>query len=581
MNNANSLHPPQQTSLYRRIIHCCFEPHHSIQTEEQRRRARILSAMLAVIIPLLFIPETLRARNTPGILSYFGPAIVLLIAAYIFSRTRYFAIGSGLAILTLSFLPLASVFMDTAIDPEHYSRKLFWVIPAFILGSLLLKPGQLILLYGINIIATASLPFFVNNLTQKHLNGPLGLTLATTVLLYVSARIYQSILQQIDEDIKARERTDQELRKLHRAAEQSASGIVITNEQGEVEYVNPAFTTITGYAKEEILGKNSNILRSSQHSDEFFRDLWDTIKNGVAWRGEIRNKKKNGELYWEIQTISPVHDDSGKTTHYVAIKDDISERKQMETDLAEARDQALTASRFKGKILAHASHDMRTPLGAIFGYATMMENGSFGPISDEQRKRLGNILSSTNQLRDFLDDLLQQSEIESGELSLNLQAFTPDQLLDDTRVIMTSLAERKDLNLIFSIDPQVPPTLWGDIYWLQRIISNLANNAVKFTKQGHVRIAITRPNEDQWAIQVSDTGPGIHTDAQKNIFKAFHKGDSRPDDMHMVGSGLGLAIVKAVSERMDGFVSLESKLGKGSTFFVTLPLLPIPENLFE
>ena len=142
----------------------------------------------------------------------------------------------------------------------------------------------------------------------------------------------------VSRDITEQRQAEEELRKLSRAVEQSASTIVITNLKGEIEFTNPAFSEITGYSFKEVVGKRTNILKSGQHSRDFYRELWRTVTSGEIWQGEMRNRKKNGELYWEAATISPVHDQEGKTTHFIAIKEDITERKAIEKALAESQE---------------------------------------------------------------------------------------------------------------------------------------------------------------------------------------------------------------------------------------------------
>ena len=177
------------------------------------------------------------------------------------------------------------------------------------------------------------------------------------------------------QDITDNRLAQEQVRRLSQAVEQSANTIVITNLEGEIEYVNPAFAQTTGYSLEEALGANPRILKSGRMPPDTYTEMWNTLLRGDVWQGEIINKKKNGDLYWEMASISPVKNNQNETTHYVAVKDDITLRKQMEEELVIARDRAIEANRLKGRILTNISHDMRTPLGSILGYSEMLQGG--------------------------------------------------------------------------------------------------------------------------------------------------------------------------------------------------------------
>ncbi len=372
-------------------------------------------------------------------------------------------------------------------------------------------------------------------------------------------------------DITARRAAEAELRKLYRAVEHTASGIVITDPEGTIEYVNPAFTRITGYTPEEVIGQNPRLLKSGKHPEDFYRDLWNTIKSGKVWRGEMVNRKKNGELYWELQTISPVTDSEGKISHFVAVKTDITDRKKMEEQLREAHEQALEANRLKTRLLANVSHDMRTPLGAIVGYAEMMQTGILGNLSAEQQRATSNILDSSRQLLDFVNDLINQAELETGKIVITPKPFAPGELLD-TVGTQIAFARQKGLTVTTEISPDLPERLLGDRYWLAQILRNLLSNAIKFTDEGNIHIALLRPDEEHWAIQVRDTGRGIAPEAQKHIFEPFRQADETPTRKERTGSGLGLSIVANLTELMHGEIRVESAPGKGSTFTILFPL---------
>ena len=367
-------------------------------------------------------------------------------------------------------------------------------------------------------------------------------------------------------DITARKTAEEKLRKMQRAAESSESGIVITDTEGVIEYVNPAFTSLTGYSFEEAIGKTPNILRSDYHPQSFYQELWKTIESGKTWKNELLNRRKDGSTYWEYQVISPIFDSEGKITHYVAIKHDISERKALEEELIESRQRAEESNRFKSRMLANVSHDMRTPLGAILGYAEMLRENVFGEVSEEQSEYLERIAKSARQLSEYIDNLIAQAQIESSKLVFSSHTFR----LEEIQTFLSPFheqAQSKGLEMRVEISPDMPETLFGDYKWLKHIFSNLVSNAVKFTDSGSVDILIAPVDDSRWRFSVKDTGEGIPPEEQENIFQPFQQGRNK----RMKGSGLGLAIVQEIAEQMGGTVTLESEIGKGSTFTITLP----------
>jgi signal transduction histidine kinase len=305
--------------------------------------------------------------------------------------------------------------------------------------------------------------------------------------------------------------------------------------------------------------------------------LWDTILAGKVWRGEVINRRKDGTLYTEEMTITPVIQSDGSLTNFIAIKQDITERKRAEEALAEAHQQALEANRLKTQLLTNVSHDLRTPLGAILGFAEMLRAGVFGEATQKQKEAAGEIIDSSNQLMTFVDNLIGQAQFETGKIVLKVKSFDPRELFAPLQATAGTLAKKKGVQLEYEIDEQLPKVLFGDLYWLRQIVANLINNAVKFTDQGAVKVRLHQPDAQHWAIQVADTGIGIPEEDQAAIFEAFRQVDGSTTRRHG-GSGLGLAIVQELTTLMDGKIELNSAIGKGSTFTITLPLIRSEEN---
>jgi hypothetical protein len=226
------------------------------------------------------------------------------------------------------------------------------------------------------------------------------------------------------------------------------------------------------------------------------------------------------------------------------------------------------------------SHDLRTPLGAIQGFAELLQAEVYGPLSDRQENAIERITANAKQLLHLVNDLLDQARIEAGRLSLHPAPFSPADLAQDLESTMGILAESNGLTFTTDISDDMPERLQGDKKRLRQILVNLVNNALKFTEEGGVHVQLYRMNgvsPPRWAMEVADTGPGISKEDQKYIFEPFRRVDDSITREHM-GVGLGLSIVKQLAELMEGEVTLESDIGQGSTFTVILPLTPAKEE---
>ncbi len=372
-------------------------------------------------------------------------------------------------------------------------------------------------------------------------------------------------------DITDLKRAQEQMQLQATALESAENGIVITDPKGRILWVNPAFSRLTGYSREEVLGENPRLLKSGEHAPEFYKTLWDTVLGGEVWRGEMINRRKDGSYYHEEMTITPLKPAGGPPAYFIAIKQDISARKQAEAELQSAHEAAVQANRLKTQLLANVSHDLRTPLGAILGFADMLRSGVYGDLNAEQSGAAGEIIDSVNQLLLFVNNLIGQAQLETGRIVLKHRPFNPAELIEVARSTGSLLAGKKGLHLAFDVSPELPHAVPGDLYWLRQIVLNLVNNAVKFTEHGQVTVRLLRPSAAEWGIQVADTGAGIPSEAQATIFDAFQQVDGSATRKYG-GSGLGLAIVKELTTLMEGRIDLKSAVGQGSTFTIYLPL---------
>jgi len=260
------------------------------------------------------------------------------------------------------------------------------------------------------------------------------------------------------------------------------------------------------------------------------------------------------------------------------LKAEIHERKQVEIQLAAARDQALEALHFKSQVLANVSHDARTPLSAIMLYTQMLERQLHGDLNQKQLSTVKNITFNAQKMLTFVNNLLEASQSSLQTIELECSNFTPEKLIEDVEAVMQPLATRKNLHLTSSIDNHMPPTLSGDLNRLQQIVNNLVDNAIKFTQSGGVTVRVSNGDVNNWTIAVSDTGCGIPEEHLKDIFDPFWQVDGSAPGENKQGVGLGLSIVKQLISLMQGEIEVINNTPEpGATFKVTIPYHPTQE----
>lgn len=388
-------------------------------------------------------------------------------------------------------------------------------------------------------------------------------------------------------DQTERKMSEEERHWLAKAVEQATDSIVITKTDGTIEYVNPAFEKITGYTFDEAVGQNPRLLKSpeAKYPQTYYQDMWNQLNLGNVWRGEFINRKKNGEDYFESASIFPIRNEKGELIRLGAVKTDITERKKLEQELRNSLDQVLilkdeaeSANRMKSRFLAAMSHDIRTPLNGILGFADLIENQAG---NEKLMGYASRIKTAGNTLLSLINDILDFSKIESGQLDMYYQVFPVTDLMDDILSLFEFQFKEKKLKLKVEADPAVPEYLKTDRGKLQQIIVNLLSNSLKFTKSGHVHCYVTVENRNNkrhdLVIIVQDTGIGIDLENVQKIFDAFVRVD-KVEEERIPGTGLGLAICQHLTSLLDGHISVRSVPGKGTTFTVTIPLLTVTED---
>jgi PAS domain S-box-containing protein len=363
-------------------------------------------------------------------------------------------------------------------------------------------------------------------------------------------------------------RAEEETQKLSKAIVQSPVSIIITDPQGKIEYVNPKFTEVSGYAIEEIKGETPRVLRTDEHGSEFFSKMWETISSGKDWQGEIRNRKKNGEIYWDAALISPILNDEGRITNYLAINEDITEKKKMIEELIIAKEKAEEMNRVKSNFFANMSHELRTPMVGILGFSEMLMT-EFKDKPD-YFTMIKSINSSGQRLLETLNMILNISKLEAAKVEPVLTATNIVPLIRESYQFFESAASRKKLQYELSVlDDRILCNI--DAFLFLSIINNLINNAIKFTSAGAITVVVQISNSDA-VIRVSDSGVGISQENLNLIWEEFRQA-SEGYNRSFEGTGLGLSISKRYTELMKGKINVESVIDKGTTFILTFPLV--------
>ncbi|MBI5727518.1 MAG: PAS domain S-box protein, partial [Ignavibacteriales bacterium] len=363
-------------------------------------------------------------------------------------------------------------------------------------------------------------------------------------------------------DVTELKLTEQKLRTFSRAVEQSPVLILLTDIQGNIQYVNPKFEEVTGYYLDEVIGKNPRILKSGETDASEYARLWDTILRGCTWSGEFQNKKKNGEIYWESAVITPIFDIKGEAIQFLAVKVDITERKESELELRIAKEKAEVMNKLKSNLLSNMSHELRTPLISILGYSEIIQEDGKDKAIVEMARSINN---GGNRLLVTLNNLLQFSNIESEKIKPNLENIDVNQLI--LEILPGFVDAIKQKGLILKTDLHKKPVFgYLDKMLSKEIFANLLQNAIKFTDQGEIQI-ISKIEKDFICIQFIDTGIGITEEHQKIIFDEFRQA-SEGLGRTFEGTGLGLTITKKFVNLLGGEVTVQSKPNIGSVFSV-------------
>jgi PAS domain S-box-containing protein len=388
-------------------------------------------------------------------------------------------------------------------------------------------------------------------------------------------------------------------RKLSLVASSTDNPVAITRANGHIEWINDSFARLLGFNLAEVTGRHlTQVLVSPDTDPAIVSRLRDALRQNAPLHADLVCHARDGKRYDLHLDLQPVHSDTRVVENFIAMLTDITARVETENYLRRAKEEADAASRAKSEFLAAMSHEIRTPMNGVIGMTSLLLET---PLTDEQRDFVSTIRTSGDALMSIIKDILDFSKIESGKMELEQQPFELAACIEAALDMFAVQAAAKHIELAYFIDPGVPAGIVGDVIRLRQIIINLLNNAVKFTPRGSVSVEVspveipqpaprpasgTAPTPAAGAapapaeaclieIAVRDTGIGIPQEKRTRLFKPFSQVDSSATRKYG-GTGLGLVICQRLCALMGGEIRVESEIGRGSVFTITLPVQPMP-----
>ena len=336
-----------------------------------------------------------------------------------------------------------------------------------------------------------------------------------------------------------------------------------------IVYVNQAFTDLTGFAPEEVIGKTPRILQGPDSNPETRSEIRAALEKNQPVRTTIVNYSKSGRKYWLDLNIIPLKDSQGKVAHFAAIERDLTQIKNAEEEIRKKNKQLEELNEAKNKFLGIASHDLRNPLYTIRSFSEILHEEMVGDLNAEQKDMLGKIYHASTFMKSLLENLLDISKIESGTIELEKRLQDFNQIVSQQVELNQLLAKKKHITLHMSLGDV--PALSFDQGAILQVLGNFIGNAIKFSPPHSDIFIATEKVEQAVRFSIRDEGPGLSEDEQRLLFKEFQVLSAKPTGGEK-STGLGLAIVKKLIHLHQGEVGVESALGRGSTFFFTLPI---------
>jgi PAS domain S-box-containing protein len=347
---------------------------------------------------------------------------------------------------------------------------------------------------------------------------------------------------------------------------------------GLITYGNDKFTEISGYTREEFMGQDHKVVNSGYHPKGFFKEMYEVIGRGEVWHAEVCNRAKDGSLYWVDSTVVAFMGEDGKPREYIAVRTDITERKQIEKLAKLAEEAAHAANRSKSEFLANMSHEIRTPMNGVIGMVDILQQT---PLLPEQARMLDTIHNSSLTLLSILNDILDFSKIEAGKLEVEHIPTHLREVTEGVAQLMLNVAGSKEAQISLFVDPTLPIWVLSDPTRLRQILFNLLGNALKFIPKVvgramlHVHPMVRPDGVACVQFSIIDNGIGMSEEVVAKLFQPFTQADASTA-RKFGGTGLGLSITQRLVEMMHGRITVTSTPGVGSEFVVEFPLQEVP-----
>ncbi len=372
----------------------------------------------------------------------------------------------------------------------------------------------------------------------------------------------------IHTDISERKQAEDELMVFRRLVESTDQAIRVADRDGRIQYVNPAYQKLLGYAAEEVIGQDFALMGTAPNQDQPLRDIMDCLSRGEGWRGFFKLRRKDGSEFISQSNIRSITaPDTGELLHSFNMFVDYSEEIARQEALIAAREAADRANQAKSDFLSSMSHELRTPMNAIIGFSQMLEYDS-GMTADQQ-DNVHEILKAGRHLLGLINEVLDLAKIESGRIDLSMEGVELASLGEDCRQLMQPIADKAGIRL--NVELPAGGVVFADHVRLKQVLLNLLSNAIKYNRpQGSVNLGTTLGKLGHLRLTVTDTGRGITSANLKELFQPFNRLGAETSDIE--GTGIGLTITRRLVEMMGGEVGVESTLGIGSTFWVELPI---------
>lgn len=340
------------------------------------------------------------------------------------------------------------------------------------------------------------------------------------------------------------------------------AGIVVTGKDGHIEYVNNRFCGMCKYTAEELMGRDLRLINSNYHAAEFMRAMWCTIVQGKVWKGEFRNRAKDGSIYWVNATIVPMLDSQGTPYRYAAIHTEVTEYKEMKQKMEE-RVAELARSNDELEQFAYVvTHDLQEPLRAISSFTQLLKKYCDQQLDERANQLIGHVIDGTTRMQSLIDDLLTYAQVNTDQTMMNVDCA---KLL--TNILADLSITLNENNIVVTYDKL--PVIKGIPFQIVQLFNNLIGNAIKFRRDQQPTVHVgVKEDQDEWIFSVTDNGIGMEAHYWERIFRVFQRLHSRRE---YAGTGIGLAICKKVVDCHKGRIWVKSEPDVGSTFYFTIP----------